>query len=112
MAVKIRLRQQGRINRPFFRVVVADKRSPRDGKYIESVGWYNPFETEMTKLVHLDSDRIKYWIDQGAEVSETVESLMTKGAPDALRHVQEKSLAQHSKIVAKRKAKKARPQDS
>lgn len=106
MAVKIRLRQQGRINRPFYRVVVADKRSPRDGKYLESVGWYNPFEKELEKYVHLDADRLKYWIDQGAQISERVESLIAKGAPAVLRHVQEKESAHQAKAVAKRKAKK------
>ena len=46
MALKIRLRQQGRNNRPFYRLVVTDARSPRDGKYVEALGWYNPFEAE------------------------------------------------------------------
>ncbi len=45
MALKIRLRQQGRNNRPFYRLVVTDVRSPRDGKYVEMLGWYNPFES-------------------------------------------------------------------
>ena len=50
MALKIRLRQQGRKNRPFYRMVVTDVRAPRDGKYCEALGWYNPFETELDKL--------------------------------------------------------------
>ena len=60
MALKIRLRQQGRNNRPFYRLVVANCRSPRDGKYVEALGWYNPFEQELDKSVSIKPDRIQY----------------------------------------------------
>lgn len=103
MALKIRLRQQGRTNRPFYRVVVTDVRSPRDGKYVEAVGWYNPFGTEVNTLVKLDADRLQFWLDQGAEVSERVENLLRKGAPVVLKQYREKALAQQAKAAAKRR---------
>ena len=70
MALKIRLRQQGRTNRPFYRIVVADARTRRDGKYVESLGWYNPFEADESKNFALDADRVQYWLNTGAELSE------------------------------------------
>ncbi len=103
MALKIRLRQQGRNNRPFYRVVVADVRSPRDGKYVEAVGWYNPFETEDDKLLKLDAERLQYWIGQGAEVSENVESLIERRAPSILKERNERVLAKRAKISVKRR---------
>ncbi len=72
MALKIRLRQQGRNNRQVYRVVVSDVRSPRDGKYVESLGWYNPFESELDKSVSVKADRIQHWLDTGALLSERV----------------------------------------
>jgi small subunit ribosomal protein S16 len=57
MALKIRLRQQGRNNRPFYRLVVADVRSPRDGKYLEALGWYNPFEAEADRSFSANAER-------------------------------------------------------
>lgn len=103
MALKIRLRQQGRNNRPFYRVVVADVRSPRDGKYVEALGWYNPFETELEKLLHLDAERIQYWISQGAEITDRVESLMAKGAASVLRERNAKIQAKRSKMAVKKR---------
>lgn len=107
MALKIRLRQQGRTNRPFFRVVVADSRSPRDGKYVESVGWYNPFETaETDRYLNLDTSRIQHWLDHGAIMSDCVQSLILKVEPSIVRQQTEKVLAHKAKVAAKRKARK------
>lgn len=74
MAVRIRLARAGARNKPFYRVVVSDSRSPRDGRFIEIVGRYNPRTSP--SLVELDLDRIKEWISKGASPSETVEKLM------------------------------------
>ena len=104
MALKIRLRKQGRNNRPFYRVVVADSRSPRDGKYVEALGWYNPFETEDDLL--LNSERIAHWVGQGAQLTETVQALMHRGAPAVLRQSIDKTVARREKALAKRKARK------
>lgn len=103
MALKIRLRQQGRNNRPFYRVVVADIRSPRDGKYVEALGWYNPFETEQEKSLSLDVARIQHWLSQGAQLSERVESLIKNAEPTVVRKLTEKKIAHRAKAAAKRK---------
>lgn len=106
MALKIRLRQQGRNNRPFYRVVVADVRSPRDGKYVEALGWYNPFEKEDDKSLFLNQERIQHWLSNGAELSENVESLMAKQIPAVLRAKTAQETAKRAKALAKRKSRK------
>ena len=74
MAVKIRLKRTGAKNSPSFRVVAADARSPRDGRFLEILGWYDPkIEGRNTKL---NMERIDHWISQGAQVSDTVKSLI------------------------------------
>ncbi len=73
MALAIRLSRGGRKKRPFYRIVVADKRMPRDGRYIERLGTYNPLlNNDNDNRVQLVEDRIKYWLDQGAQPSERV----------------------------------------
>ena len=76
MAVKIRLARHGAKKKPFYRIVVADSESPRDGKYLENVGTYNSLLDPVE--VTLKSDRIRYWMDQGAKPSDTVRSLLKK----------------------------------
>src|SRR5438477_11567484 len=76
MAVAIRLRREGALNRPYFKVVVTDKRSPRDGKFIEIVGTYDPKKPGMNSTLKLD--RIEHWIGKGAQPSDTVRSLIKK----------------------------------
>ena len=76
MAVSIRLRREGARNRPYYKVVVADSRSPRDGKFIEIIGTYDPKKTDHNSTLKLD--RIDHWISQGAQPSDTVRSLIKK----------------------------------
>ena len=76
MAVKIRLRRMGKKKAPFYRVVVADARYPRDGRFIEEIGYYDPM-TE-TDGVKIDSDAAKKWIANGAQPTDTVKSLLKK----------------------------------
>lgn len=76
MAVKIRLTRLGRKRRPFYRIVVADGRAPRDGKYIECIGTYNPV-VEPPQLT-VEEDRANVWLDNGAVPSDTVKSLLKK----------------------------------
>jgi small subunit ribosomal protein S16 len=76
MAVKIRLARHGAKKRPFYRVVVADGESPRDGRFIESVGTYNPLQDPAE--VTLKTERVKYWLGQGALPSDTVRSLLKR----------------------------------
>lgn len=81
MAVVIRLRREGGKNRPFYRVVVADKRSPRDGKFIETLGSYDPLGKNQESPLLLE--RVDYWLKQGAQPSETVASLIKKNRKKA-----------------------------
>jgi small subunit ribosomal protein S16 len=81
MAVKIRLARHGAKKRPFYRIVVADSESPRDGRFLETVGTYNPLKEPAE--VMLKSERIDYWLDKGATPSDTVKSLLKKEAAAA-----------------------------
>ncbi len=74
--VKIRLRRMGRRNRPFYRVVVADSRSPRDGKFIEVIGHYNPLTDPAA--VTIDEEKALKWLRSGAQPTDTVRSLLNK----------------------------------
>jgi len=76
MAVSIRLRREGARNRPYYKVVVADSRSPREGKFIEIIGTYDPKKPDHNSTLKLD--RIDHWISQGAQPSDTVRSLIKK----------------------------------
>ncbi len=79
MALAIRLSRGGRKKRPFYRIVVADKRMPRDGRYIEKVGTYNPLLDDANEnRVQLVEERVKYWLDQGAQPSERVALFLGK----------------------------------
>ena len=74
MAVRIRLRRVGSKKNPIWRIVVADKRSPRDGRFIETVGRYNA-QTDPSTIV-LNEERIRHWLDRGAQPSNTVKKLL------------------------------------
>ena len=76
MSVKIRLKRTGTKNAPAFRVVVADSRSPRDGKFLEEIGTYNPLKKGINFALKMD--RIQYWVGKGAQPSDTVASLVRK----------------------------------
>lgn len=74
MSVKIRMKRMGSKKRPFYRIVVADSRAPRDGRFIEEIGYYNPLDEGKTFVVK--EDRIQYWYGTGARPSDTVERLL------------------------------------
>jgi len=76
MPVKIRLARHGSKKRPFYRIVVADVESPRDGKYLEAVGSYNPLKDPAE--VSLKEERIRYWMNQGAIPTNTIKNLFKK----------------------------------
>ncbi|MGH7654713.1 MAG: 30S ribosomal protein S16 [Gemmatimonadaceae bacterium] len=84
MAVKIRLRRTGRKRAPTYRIVVADSRSPREGKFIEIIGQYAPRSGEAA--LNLDIARANYWMDNGAQPSDTVRSLLRKAGVLKVRH--------------------------
>ena len=76
MAVKIRMKRMGKKKSPFYRIVVADARAPRDGKFIEELGYYNPCSEPAE--IKLDGDKVKDWISKGAKPSDTVKALLQK----------------------------------
>ena len=76
MAVSIRLRREGAKNRPYYKIVVADSRSPRDGKFIEIIGTYDPKKPDHNST--LKTERAEYWMARGAQPSDTVRSLIKK----------------------------------
>ena len=82
MAVKIRMKRVGAKNKPVFRIVVADSRSPRDGKFIEELGTYLP--RQKGDNFTMDLERAKYWLSKGAQPSETVASIIKKAAKAAV----------------------------
>lgn len=76
MAVKIRLNRMGAKKNPFYRIVVADSRAPRDGRFIEVLGNYDPSQTPA--LVHVDEDKVLDWMNKGAQPTDTVKNLLSK----------------------------------
>lgn len=106
MALKIRLRQQGKRNRPFFRLVLTQSRNPRDGKYLEALGWYNPFEKTDEKGLSIHGDRVKHWLDQGAIISDCAATLLKKSCPQVLAEYKQKKMARDQRACAKRREAK------
>ena len=76
MAVKIRLKRMGSNKKPFYRIVEADSRSPRDGKFIEEIGYYNP--VSQPKQVKINDEKAIKWLSNGAQPTDTVKTLLTK----------------------------------
>lgn len=76
--VRLRFKRFGRRNRPFFRLNATDMRSPRDGRVIEELGFYDPIEKDAAKAMKLKSERVSYWLSVGAQPSETVADLLVK----------------------------------
>lgn len=76
MAVKIRLRRMGAKKAPFYRVVVADSRSPRDGRFIEEIGYYNPVAEPV--VIKIDAEKANAWIKNGAQPTDVVKKLLAK----------------------------------
>jgi small subunit ribosomal protein S16 len=96
MAVKIRLRRVGRKKSPMYRIVVADSKSPRDGKFIEIVGQYQPRTGD--QALNLNSERVNYWLNVGAQPTDTVRSLLRKAGVLKQRH--ESRLASKLQVTA------------
>jgi small subunit ribosomal protein S16 len=76
--VRLRLKRMGRRHRPFYRLNAVDKRTQRDGKVLEQLGWYDPMSKDETKQCHLNTERIKFWLEQGAMPSDTVSDLLAQ----------------------------------
>lgn len=104
MALIIRMRQQGAVSRQRFRIVVTNSRYPRDGKYMEKLGWYNPFG-QTDQNYSLDIPRLQYWLGMGAEISDRVKELVKRAAPEVVKQLTEKKVVRMAKKRAKRKKK-------
>lgn len=102
MAVKIRLRQQGRTNRQTYRLVACDIHVKRGGKYLENLGWYDPFLAENN--AHIDEEKTLRWLNQGAELSEDAKHLIARVAPRVINEWNEKRESQKVRRAAKRRA--------
>ena len=113
MAVKLRLRRMGSKQRPFYRIVVADSRSPRDGRFIEVVGTYNPIDKK--NEVTLDEEKVMTWLTKGAQPTDTVKSILAKSgviaklkASKVVKTVKkEKAVKEVKKVAKKTTTKKA-----
>ncbi len=91
MAVKLRLRRMGKKKQPIYKVVAADARSPRDGKFLEAVGIYNPLTKPHT--IDLKEDRVNYWLDNGAQPTDTVKSLLSQKGINLKRDIAKRKLS-------------------
>ncbi len=76
MAVKIRLRRVGKKKQPYYRIVVTDVRSPRDGRFIETIGYYHPLVTDDEKKVKISKEKLENWLKKGAKPSDSVKKLI------------------------------------
>ena len=76
--VRLRLTRMGRRHRPFYRLNAVEKRTQRDGRVLENLGWYNPMEKDTSKQVEFKADRIKHWLSEGAQPSDTVKDLLAR----------------------------------
>ncbi len=74
--VRLRMQRLGRTHRPFYRICAIDQRTRRNGAVIERLGWYNPVEKDESKQLELNTERVQYWLSQGAQPSETVENML------------------------------------
>ena len=105
MALVIRLRKQGRTNRQFFRLVAMDSKTSRDGKYVEKLGWYDP-KAETGKNLVVDAEKVKHWLDLGAQLSERAENLIAKSAPEVLKMLKARQKKKSEKKRLQRKNSK------
>lgn len=92
MAVKIRLRRMGKKKQPMYKIVVADARSPRDGKFIEAVGFYNPLVNP--HLIQLNEEKINLWLNRGAIPTLTVKSILSQNGILLKRHLEKKKFSE------------------
>ena len=108
MAVKIRLKRMGAKKRPFYRVVIADSRSPRDGRFIETVGAYNPISQPAE--IKLDEEKILSWLGNGAQPSDTVRNLLSNAGILA-KYNESKSGKKPAKKATTKEASAKKPTD-
>jgi len=103
MAVKLRLMRMGRRHKPFFRLNAIDSRSPRDGKIVEKLGYYDPLEKNQDKQIVFKKDRIEYWLGVGAIPSDTVAELIAKIGIESKHYKEAKARRERARELAKKK---------
>ena len=103
MAVKIRMMRLGRRHRPFFRINAMDSRTPRNGRILEKLGHFDPLEKNPDKQLVLDLDKVKAWIDKGAEVSDTMTDILKKKGIITKAAAAKKVRRDRAKAIAKAK---------
>jgi small subunit ribosomal protein S16 len=104
MGLVIRLRQQGRRNRQSYRLVVSDVRSPRDGKYLEKLGFYDPFMPG-EKNYSIEKEKVMKWLTRGAQLSERAKILLKKAEPEMMKEITETKEKRKARIRKKNKKK-------
>lgn len=117
MSVKIRLHRAGQKHHPFYKVVVADSRSPRDGRFIEMLGYYDP--VPKATLLDVDAERIDFWLKRGAKPTDTVKSLIKKAGKlgtaaqvaEAARETRAKRVEEANKLAPRRPAPEPKKAD-
>lgn len=111
MVLKIRWRQQGRKNRQTFRLVVTDIRRPRDGQYLETLGSYDPHRSE--KNLQINAERLQFWLNQGAELTQSAERLVKGVAPTVIQGLKDqKNKARVKQAAQRRRLRKKTPDAS
>jgi small subunit ribosomal protein S16 len=98
--VTIRLARGGSKNRPFYHIIVADSRQPRDGRYIERLGYYNPIATGHEVPLEITTERVEYWLSQGAQISEQVKNLLKKAKKAATQLIQAQQTVDQTEAIA------------
>lgn len=109
MAVKLRLKRMGKKKQPIYKIVAADSRSPRDGKFLEAVGVYNPLTNPHT--IELKEERVNYWLDNGAQPTNTVKSLFNQKGLNLKRDLVKRKFSEE-KIEAELKTWQAKKEAS
>ena len=104
--VRIRLKRMGRRHRPFYRMNAVEKRTQRDGKVIESLGWFDPVAKDTDKQVKINAERIQFWIERGAQCSDTVNDILAREGvidAEAWKAKREARLVKRKKQIAEQK---------
>lgn len=104
MSTKLRMARRGTTNRPFYHLVAADSRAPRDGEYLEKLGTYNPLEQDTAKRLTLVTDRVKYWLSVGAQPSDRVAKLLAQAGLAKAPKITDKPLKSAPKKRAQERA--------
>ena len=105
MSVQIRMTRMGRRHRPFFRINAVDGRTPRDGKILEKLGYYDPLEKSADKQVVIDLEKVKVWLAKGAIPSDTVSEILAKQGLMTKVLEEKKLRREKAKIIARKKGK-------